>query len=216
MTAGSKPIFLASSGSVEPDELRHEDGQRHRDANHKGDRARDALVVHQQMVDEHDLREAGRRQTDAAEHRDADLLPHDAEQIAELDLVEADAADDGDARLRTGVAAGVHQHRDECRQAGEHAERRLKVGDDKSRQRRGDHQQQQPRDAVLPNLHGRGAHVRMLGREHSRHFFHILGGLVFHDVPRIVERDDADETVFRVDDGSARKSYFENICATTS
>ena len=44
------------------DELRHEDGQRHRNANHKGDRARDALVVHQQMVDEHDLRKAGRRQ----------------------------------------------------------------------------------------------------------------------------------------------------------
>ena len=41
--------------------------------------------------------------------------------IAELDLVQADAADDRDARLRTGVAAGVHQHRDERRQAWEHA-----------------------------------------------------------------------------------------------
>ena len=48
----------------------------------------------------------------------------------------------------------------------------------------------------------------MLGREHSRHFFHILGGLVFHDVPRIVERDDADEPVFRVDHRESQKVIF--------
>lgn len=40
----------------------------------------------------------------------------------------------------------------------------------------------------------------MLGREHSGHFFHILGGLVFHDVHGVIERDDTDQPVFRVDD----------------
>ena len=40
----------------------------------------------------------------------------------------------------------------------------------------------------------------MLGRQHGRHLFHILRGLVFHDVHGVVEGHNTDQPVLRVDD----------------
>ena len=82
------------------------------------------------MVDEHDFAEAGDGEADAAEHSHADFLPDDLKNVAELDLVQADTADDRDAGLRAGVAARVHQHRDERRQTRKHAQRVFKACDD--------------------------------------------------------------------------------------
>ena len=180
----------------------------HRDADHKGDHVGDALALEQEHVHKDDLCKARHRQTDAAEDGDTDLLPDDAADVAELDLVQADTADDRDARLRAGVAACIHQHRDERRQARQVRERVFKARDDKAGQRRGHHEQQQPRDAVFPDLDRRGAHVRVLGREHSRHLFHVLGRLVLHDVHRVVEGDDADQPVLGVHDRQGKEVVF--------
>ena len=53
----------------------------------------------------------------------------------------------------------------------------------------------------------------MLGREHSRHLFHILRRLVLHDVHGVVEGDDTDKTVFRVDHRQCQKVVLrEHLC----
>ena len=51
-------------------------------------------LIHQQQLDK--VRRAEHR---GAEHRHADLLPDDAEEVGKFDLVERDTADDRDARL---------------------------------------------------------------------------------------------------------------------
>ena len=43
-------------------------------------------------------------------------------------------------------------------------------------------------------------HAVFVGRQHGRHLFDILGGLRLHDVHGVVNGDDADETVFLIDD----------------
>ena len=46
----------------------------------------------------------------AAKHGYAHLLPDDAEDVSQLDLVKAETADDGYGNLATCVTARTHQH----------------------------------------------------------------------------------------------------------
>ena len=84
------------------DELCKEDRHGHGKAHDERDPRIDRFGPQEQMVDQHDLREAGHSQANTAEHSHADLFPDDLENVAELDLVQADAADDGDTGLLLG------------------------------------------------------------------------------------------------------------------
>ena len=102
-----------------------------RDEDHEDQRQTDDEGHHEnQLVDQEKLDEVGSRQREAAEDRYADLLPDDPQYIAEFHIAQGKGADDGDARLGTGVAAGVHEHRDVGGQDHERGERVLELRDD--------------------------------------------------------------------------------------
>ena len=51
------------------------------------------------------------------------------------------------------------------------------------------------------HLKDAGLQVGLLGRRHSSHLFEVLRSLFFHDVDRVVDGDDTDQTVFFVHHG---------------
>ena len=80
-------------------ELGYEYRDHHGQAYHKGDQYRDMVVVQYKAVKQHQLSEVDRGEGDAAQQRDSRLFEYYLEYILELDLTQAQRADDGNARL---------------------------------------------------------------------------------------------------------------------
>ena len=72
--------------------------------------------------------------------------------------------------------------------------------DDHAGERRREHEEHQPRDAVFPDIHDARAGVGLIGRRDTGHLFDVFRGLLLHDVDDIVDRDDTDEAAFLIHD----------------
>ena len=67
------------------------------------------------------------------------------------------------------------------------------------------HQKQQPGNAALDQLEDAAAEIRLVRGQNGGHHFHILGGLVFHDVHGVVKGDDAHHTPLLIHHGKGEE-----------
>lgn len=123
MTAGSKPMRFASTGSEQPTSFAASTVT--------------TSVLHTTMATGMVTRSmssnltkfaGGKRNTAQKSH--ARLLPEDTPDVFIFDLAEGKTADDGDRSLTARVAARVHQHGDKTRQHNGSGKRIFKRGDD--------------------------------------------------------------------------------------
>lgn len=106
-------------------------------------------VSQEQIVDQEDLDDVAGAKDNAAKHSHAELLEDDAKNIAQADLPQRQATDNGDRCLTTRIAACIHEHGNEGHQSREERESLLKAGYDLPRKGSRDHEKQQPRDALF-------------------------------------------------------------------
>ena len=92
------------------------------------------------MIKQHDLGKSRDRQSDAACHGYAYLLPDDLKNITPLDLIKRQSTDDRNACLSACVSSRVHEHRDEACQDHIRSESILIMSDYLSRYGRTDHE----------------------------------------------------------------------------
>ena len=142
----------------------------------------------------------------AHQQADTQLLPQHPGKIPQGNLVHRKAADDQRAALAARVAAGIRKHgnkRDEQRHRGNG---RLIPTQDTACDHAGDHQHQQPYDAVpCQGKHAR-FQIRLLRWGHGGHLLEVLGGLLLHNVHRVVHGNDAHQTSFRVYHGQRQEA----------
>ena len=122
-----------------------------------------------------------------------------------MHLLQGQGADNGDRRLRAGVAAGV---REDGNIGAEHSagkQRRLKFRDDQTGKGARNHQQQQPGNTASPGLKDAGAEVGLVAGQHSGHLLNVLGGLRLHDVHDVIDGDNAHQTALSIYDGHGQK-----------
>ena len=74
--------------------------------------------------------------------------------------------------------------------------------------RRTYHEEQKPRNTLLPCLKSVRLHIRLIGRQDSCHLFDILRNLFLQDIDNVIDGDDTDETTFIINDRHCRKVVF--------
>ena len=155
-------------------------------------------MAQQQLVHQPDLDKVDCRQRHTAEGAHPDLLPDDPEKVLELHVAQTGGADDRDAGLAAGVAADAHQHGDEAGQGGAGGQLIFKRRQNNGGKGGADHQDGQPRDAAFPGLKDAGLEIGPFGGDDGGHLFHVLRGLVLHDVHHVVHGDQADQPVLLI------------------
>ena len=185
------------------DALGDHDGKEHRDGN-----------------DQRDLRSVGCKEQDAqeihhGEHHaqqrgDAHFLPENPADIAGRNLAQRQTADRQRRGLAAAVTAGIHQHGDARHQR--HADTACGIGEnvfimgnDHAGKRGGDHQNQQPRQAVARHLPYAGFQVFIIGGQHCRHLFKVLGVFFFDNIHDIIDRDDAHQAILMIHNGDGKQ-----------
>ena len=82
------------------------------------------------------------------------------------------------------------------------------MGQDHARKGSRQHQDQQPRHTGLPRGEHAGTQIGLVGGQHSRHLFEVLGGGFLDDVHSVVDGDDTHQPLFQIHDGHGQEVVF--------
>src|SRR5438552_3932510 len=177
---------------------RHDADQREADGERHQDPVR-AIVVETEELPRDDARDADGAEDHAERDARRELAHGDPPPVAHPHLAQRKRADDERGRLRSGVAAGAHDERDEERQHDGAAQLAVEVLHGRRREHLAYEQRAQPAAALADHGPEAASRVRLVELLHAAELVDVLRLLLDQRVDDVVHGDDAEQVAAFVD-----------------
>ena len=140
-------------------------------------------------------------QNQSADQCNPQLLPDDLQRVLHADFMQRQRPDNQRAGLRACITARVGQHRDKCDQYRNCRQRILEFPENSAGDHVRHHQHDQPDNPVTDHPDDGCLQVwRLLGGG-SGHLLEVFRSLLCHDINGIIDRDDTNQPVLRIQHG---------------
>ncbi len=181
-----------------------------RDANGRADGQRQqlpvlAVVVQAEQLPGHDADDRQHAedgtQGDAGRHFAQRHLP----PVAQAQFAQGQAADQQRGGLRTGIAAGAHDQRNEQREHHGAGQLVLVMLHGAGGEHFAEEQHAEPAGALAQHLEEADLHVRLFQRFHAAELVRVLGGFFDQRIQDVIHGDDAQHLLARIDHGNGEQ-----------